>query len=112
MEISFKTKEQPEVRKVNYDMPETLQGLVDKFGEQSVADAATGQFIISIQALCRRHIEKSDDEIQELVTAWDPTTRAAPTKQSPFERAAGALGKLSAEEKQDLLAKLKAQLGG
>lgn len=112
MEISFKTKEQPEVRKINYDMPDSLSGLVDKFGEAAVAKAAEGAFVISLQALARRHIEKSDAEIQELADSWNPNERSAPTKQSPFERAAGALGKLSAEEKAELLNKLKAQLGG
>jgi hypothetical protein len=111
MEIQFKTKDQPEVRKINYDMPEGLQALVNKFGEDAVASAATGAFVISLQALARRHIEKSDAEIQELANAWDPNTRSSPVKQSPFERAAGALGKLSDEEKAELFNKLKAQLG-
>lgn len=112
MEIQFKTKEQPEVRKINYDMPEGLSGLVERFGEDAVAKAASGAFVISLQALARRHIEKSDEEIQELAAAWNPNERASPVKQSPFERAAGALGKLSAEEKAELFRKLQAQLGG
>lgn len=110
MDITFKTKEQPEARKITYDMPEDFTGLVSRFGEDAVYKAAQGAFVISLQALARRHIEKSDEEIQELATSWNPNERSAPTKQSPFERAAGALGKLSAEEKAELFNKLKAQL--
>lgn len=108
MEIQFKTKEHPEARKVNYDMPETLQGLVDKFGEDAVYGAAEGSFVISIQALARRHIEKSDEEIQGLVNSWNPNERSAAVKLTPFERASKALGNLSAEERAELLARLQA----
>jgi hypothetical protein len=109
MEISFKTKEHPEARKVNYDMPEDLKGLTDKFGEDAVAGAAKGAFVISLQALARRHIEKSDAEIQELVTNWNPNERSAAVKQTPLERAASAMSKLSPEEKKELLAQLRAK---
>lgn len=111
MEISFKTKEHPEARVVNYDMPEDLQGLRDKFGDDAVFKNASAAIVISLQALARRHIEKSDAEIQELVNAYDPNTRAAPVKASPEERAASAVAKLSPEARAELLAKLQAQLG-
>ena len=108
MEISVKTKDNPEVRKVNFDMPTDLEGLVAKFGAESVASAASGAYVISLQALCRRHIEKSDAEIQALVDAWNPNERAPAVKQTAFERASGALSKLSPEEKAELLRKLQA----
>jgi Mg/Co/Ni transporter MgtE len=94
MEISFKTKELPESRKVNFDMPADLD--------------AAGAYVISLQALARRHIEKSDEEIQQLVTDWNPNERSPAVKQSAFERASSALSKLSPEEKAALLAKLSA----
>lgn len=108
MEISFKTKEHPEARKVNYDMPEDFAGLVARFGEESVYAAAAGAYVISLQALARRHIEKSDEEVQALVTAWDPNTRSPAIKQTAFEKASSALSKLSPEEKAELLAKIRA----
>lgn len=108
MEISFKTKEHPEVKTVNFDMPETLEGLVAKFGEESVLSNARGSYVISAQAYGRRHIEKDQAELQALFDNWNPNERAPATKASPFERAANALGKLSAEEKAELLARLKA----
>ena len=108
MEIQFKTKDQPEARKFEYDMPTDLAGLTAKFGEDAVAKAAQGAFVISLQALARRHIEKTDEEIQTLAQGWNPNERAAAVKQSPLERATSALGKLSPEEKAELLKKLRA----
>lgn len=108
MEISFKTKEHPEARKVNFDMPADLEALRAKFGDESVYAAATGAYVISLQALARRHIEKSDEEIQALVDGWNPNERSPAVKQTAFEKASSALSKLSAEEKAELLAKLRA----
>ncbi len=107
MEISFKTKEHPEARKVNFDMPADLDALVAKFGAESVYSAATGAYVISLQALARRHIEKDDAEIQALVDAWNPNERSPAVKQTAFEKASSALSKLSPEEKAELLARLR-----
>lgn len=111
MEVQFKTKEHPEARKFEYDMPADLQGLIAKFGEDAVTKAATGAFVISLQALARRNIEKTDAEIQEIAKTWNPNERAAAVKQTPLERATSAFGKLSAEEKADLIRQLKAKQG-
>ncbi len=111
MDISFKTKEHPEARTVSYEFPADLDGLVAKFGTDTVYDNAVGSFVISLQALCRRHIEKSDEEIQELVASWDPNTRAAGVRKTPAEKVNSALAALSPEEKAALLEKLKASLG-
>lgn len=107
MEISFKTKDHPEARKVNFDMPADLDSLVAKYGAESVYSAATGAYVISLQALARRHIEKSDEEIQAIVDAWNPNERAPAVKQTAFEKASSALTKLSPEEKAELLARLR-----
>lgn len=109
MNISFKTKEHPETVTVQYDLPTTLADLVGKFGEESVANAARGAFVISLQAFGRRHIGKSVEEIQGLITGWNPNERAPAVKQTAFERASGLLGQLSADEKRELLNKIRAQ---
>lgn len=105
--ISAKTKEHPESVTVNYDMPETLEGLVEKFGAEAVASAAQDSFTISIQALMRRHIEKPQDELQGIVDEWKPGVRAAAVQKSAFEKATSALGKLSDEERAELLRRLQ-----
>lgn len=108
MDIQFKTKDNPEARTIQYDMPADLAALTAKFGEDAVYKAATGSFVISLQALARRHIEKSDEEVQALANAWNPNERAPAVKQSAFEKASSALSKLSPEEKRELLNKLRA----
>lgn len=94
---------------VDYVFPTTLPALVEKFGEDAVLGAATGQFTINIQALIRRHFDKSQDEIQELVNSWMPGVRGPVSRATPFEKATSQLGKLSPEEKAELLARLQAE---
>lgn len=108
MKISAKTKENPTPVEVEFDLPEG-QALIDKYGVELVTSKAHGALVIDIQAVMRRHIEagKSAEEIQKAVDEWQPGVRGPVTKQSPFEKALGALGKLSEEEKAALLAKLK-----
>lgn len=107
MEISFKTKDHPESKSIQYDLPETLEGLTEKFGAESVLNAARSSYIIGLQAFCRRHIEKDVEEIQRLADDWNPNERAAAVKLSPFERATKALSGLSDEERAELLARLQ-----
>lgn len=111
MEITFKTKEHPEAKTVSWDLPVSeeagpeanLQALVAKFGAESVVSNALANYVIGAQAFGRRHINKPDAELQELFASYDPNTRSAISKKSPFERAMASLGSLSAEEKAALL---------
>lgn len=107
-EISAKTKEHPESVTVTYEVPSDLAGLNAKFGEAAVVSAARGAIIISLQSFVRSHIDKPVDEIQSLVSAWLPGVRQASVKQTPLEKAAGALKQMSAEDRAALLAQLKA----
>lgn len=107
MDITFKTKEHPESKTVQVDIPETLEGLVAKFGEESVVSNARGSYVISAQAFGRRHIEKEQAELQGLFDNWNPNERAPAVKASPLERAQSALKNLSAEERAELLARLQ-----
>lgn len=108
MDIQFKTREHPEARTVQFDMPADLDSLVAKFGADSVYKSAVGAYVISLQALARRHIEKSDEEIQQIVSNWNPNERSPAVKQSAFEKASSALKQLSPEEKRELLNQLRA----
>lgn len=112
MDISFKTKEHPEARKFSYAMPETLDALVAKFGNEAVFDAAKGAFVISLQALARRNIEKSDAEIEALAGNWNPNERSAAVKKTPLERAQSALSNLTDEQRRELINQLKAKAKG
>lgn len=108
MEVSAKTKDHPEEVKVEFELPETLEGLVEKFGSEVVTSNARGAIVIGLQSYLRRHIDKPQDELQSLATAWVPGTRSPTTPKSAFEKASGAISQLSAEERMELLRKLQA----
>lgn len=109
MEIQAKTKAKPTPVKVNYDLPAKLADKVKLYGEDVVNAAAGASFVIGLQAFMRRHIEKgtAPADLQKAVTAWRPDVRTI-VAQSAFEKASGALDKLSPEERKALLTKLQA----
>lgn len=94
---------------VQYNVPETVQGLVDKFGEEQVASLAGRAVTLAVQALVRQKIAAgtSEDALQGIVDAWVPGVRGPAVKKSPFERAQSALSNLSQEEMAALLAEYK-----
>lgn len=108
MQINFRTKEHPEPKTISWDLPDSLASLVDKFGEESVFENARANYVIGVQAYARRHIEKSEAEIQSLVDAYNPNERAAVSKLSPAERALKALSGMSDEERAELFARFAA----
>lgn len=110
-EISFRKKGDETSRKANFDMPESLEALVAKFGEDAVYSNAVDSITISLQALGRRHIDKPDAEIQALFDAWVPGTRGAVVRKSPFEKAQALVGGLNAEQRAALLAQLSSLQG-
>ena len=109
MEVSAKTKEHPEVVTVQFDVPSDLKGLVAAYGEDVIVNKAQAALVIDLQAVLRRNIAKSADELQQLVNAWKPGIRTPAAKQSAFEKAQAAISAISSpEERKALLAKLKA----
>lgn len=104
--IKATKKDSDKVVQVEYDLPETLEGLSEKFGAEAVASAATDSFTIAIQALIRRHFDKSQEEIEAAVAAWLPGVRQAGVKKTPLEKAQAALRAMSDEDRQALLAQL------
>lgn len=105
-EIKATKKDADKTVIVDYAMPENLQGLVEKFGEEAVASAAVDSFTISIQALIRRNFDKSQEEIEEVVNSWQPGVRGPVSKKTPLEKAQAALRAMSDEDRQALLAQL------
>ena len=110
-EVSAKTKDHPEKVTVNYDIPSSLADLVARFGEDQVAGAAEGAITISLQSFIRSHIDKTQEEVQNLVNGWLPGVRQAAVKQTPLEKASSALKAMSAEDRAALLAQLRALKG-
>lgn len=109
MEVTAKTKEHPEVVTVQFDLPTDLKGLVAAYGEDVIVNKAQAALVIDLQAVLRRNISKSPDELQTLVNGWKPGIRTAAVKQTAFEKAQAAIAAISSpEERKALLAKLKA----
>lgn len=105
--IKATKKDVDKVVSVEYDMPDSLAGLTEKFGEEAVEKAARESFTISIQSVIRRHFDKSQEEIEAAVNGWTPGTRAAGVRKTPLEKAKAALSSMSAEERAELLASLQ-----
>lgn len=112
MKISAKTKAKPTPVTVDYDVPDTLEAQVTKFGKEVVAAHAGGSIVISGQAFIRRHIAKGSTpaQIQEAMKTWKPDVRSA-VKQTAFEKAARSLAGLSEAERAQLLKDLQAKVG-
>lgn len=113
MEVQAKVGKAPnqKIAKVNYDVPEKLEDLRKRFGDEVVAAHCHGSVVISLQAFMRRKIEKgtAPADLQKEVSAWKPDVRTAGPKQSAFEKVSSNLDKLSPEERKALLAKLTAK---
>lgn len=107
-DITAKKKDSDKAVTVAYDLPETLAGLVEKYGEEAVAGAAADSFVISIQSVIRRNFEKSQEEIEAAVNSWQPGVRQAGVKKTPAEKAKAAFSAMSAEERAAFLAELQA----
>jgi len=91
------------------NIPDGTDALVKAFGTEVVGSAAKGAIVIAAQAYMRRLLDKgsSPADIQKAMSAWRPDVRTI-TAQTAFEKASGALDKLSAEERKTLLSKLQA----
>lgn len=106
MQIEAKTKEGKGVA-FEFALPETLQGLLDRYGEEQVYNLAQRSAVIAVQALARQHIDKSASEVEKLANEWQPGVRGPRTTASPLDRAAKALEGMDADAIAALLAKVK-----
>lgn len=107
---------------VDVNIPDTLAGLVEQFGEAVVASAAIDAIVISAQAQMRRLMvpamskdgkvtreAQSAEQIQAHMDTWRPDAKSV-TRQSAFEKASGSISKLTPEERTALLKKLQEEM--
>lgn len=100
---------------VNYDLPTSVQGAIEKFGEDTVHDLITRSLTLGVQALVRVKMGKGTTdqaELQAAVSGWVPGVRGPVTRQTPLERATSALKSLDPAALAELLAKVKAAQKG
>lgn len=105
---------------VEINIPETLAELTSEFGENVIAAAAIDSLVISAQAKMRSLMSPvtnkkgevtreafSDEAIAVSMQAWRPDVKQV-VRQTAFEKASGALDKLSLDERKALLERLRA----
>lgn len=116
-QISSRLKDWPKEKAsvvVNYDLPTTLDELVAKFGSEVVAAKAVDSIVIDIQANVRRMAKKegkdamTQDQIQAKINDYKPSAQSA-VRRPPAEKVADLVGKMSAEEKAELIRKLQSE---
>lgn len=116
MEVTAQVKKSGKSVTVNYDVPEDLEGLRSRFGDEVVAGRAHGAIVIDLQAFLRRKLEAplkegesapTQEQIQAEVDNWKPGTRTSSgPKKSAAEKITDLFSNLSAEDKAALLASL------
>jgi hypothetical protein len=90
---------------VDYDIPDTLNDMVQRYGENVVYNHARGSVIVALQGYLRSQLGKdkpaSPADIQKEVRTWKPGVRKQ--GKSPAEKAREQLAKLTPEERAALL---------
>jgi hypothetical protein len=103
-----KAEHKGRVVSTSYDFGSTLEESIEKFGENVVHGVFIDQSVIRLQALLRRCIEDgvADKDIQAKVDAWKMTVGGRERK-SAAEKVNDLLGKMTAEQKAELLKSLR-----
>ena len=110
--VAAKLKDSDHSITIPYNFGANLEEAIELFGEDVVFQKYRQSAIVDLQAAIRRHLQpgedgkvKSDDEIINALSEWKPglTTR---TRKSAKDKAMEALTKMSAEERQALMAEL------
>lgn len=96
---------------VEFDLPDDIDGLIQKFGEPSVLSRARAAYVVDLQAfvrgLAREDAEgktKNQKQIQAAVDEWQPGEKKK--GKSPVDKAKDQLDKLSPGERDALLTKM------
>ena len=97
---------------VSYDFGDNLQDAVAKFGEEVVFSNMRQSMKISLQALLRRGIDKSQEDAAVIAqaAAWKPGVATERTS-DPAAAVLAKWGALTPEKKAELLKQLKAMQG-
>jgi len=91
---------------VDYDFGESIDDMVDKFGDEVVFNNAKANMIVSLQGVIRTGLKAGKDakEIKESAAAWVPGVRKA--GKSPQEKLREQFANLDPEAKKELLKEL------
>lgn len=103
-EVAARMEGQDRAVIVNYNFGDNLEDAVETFGEDVVFGRYLASARIECQTIIRRGISagKTDDEIVQMVKDWKPGTRMS-VKKTDVEKAREALGRMTPEERRQLL---------
>jgi len=90
---------------VKYDVPETVNEAITRYGEEIVYSRFAASFVIDLQAFMRGQIQKDEatpESVQLAVTEWKPGMKKR--GKSVVEKLQDMLASLSDEERAALLA--------
>ena len=93
-----------------YDVPDTVQGYIEEFGEDITKSILDQQLIVKVQAGARGKVKqgKTDAEVQDWADTYKPG--AAPVRKSLLEKADDLLPNMTKEQKLQMMKKLQASL--
>jgi len=97
----------------NFSVGENIQEDVEMFGEDTVRDMWLRQAVVKAQAAVRREIENGThpDDIPEALSDWRPDVQHT-GKKDPKLEIRTKFKSLPAEEREALLAEIRAELAG
>lgn len=75
MEINVKAPKVNAETTVVFDIPESVEDLVEAFGAEYVAAAAISHTKIALQGFVRSLLEAGESDIQKEVDNWNPTVK-------------------------------------
>lgn len=100
------TEEDAASATVEFDFGDDLDDAIEKFTADVIFSRFKAAATVDLQALIRRNLKgenpKTQAEIQELVTEWQPGVSTR-TRKSPIEKAQAAMDALSDDEKLALM---------
>lgn len=118
MKIAARKSDWPKEREsveIEYPMPETLEAAVAKFGDSVVYNKMVDSVTIDVQSNMRRILsnekttqEQKDKALAELVD-YVPTA-ASSVRRTPTEKVGDLVLRMSKEEKEALVKKLREEL--
>lgn len=118
--VSAKLSDHDQTVAVNYNFGADLDEMSELFTPEVVYNKALDAMVIDLQAKLRRHLRAAlvadkegkttalPKDLQTLVADWKPSAGRTERK-SAAEKVAGLVGKLSAEDRAALIARLKAE---
>lgn len=107
-EITAKTTSGPregQTFAVKYDIPDSIQEALDRFGDEVVYSRFKASLVIDLQSFMRTQVQKeefSSDMLEQAVSAWVPGIRAK--GKSVGEKIQDMLSKLTPEQREEILA--------